>query len=113
MNAIAKSDVSKPGRESPSSKAIPFDICIAIYWTALTRPLVASGIGGDLLRLLYRSNSFQYCDRARPLSIRDMLDTSSRVAAVIVQPVGKLVTVVATVKRDGKPVVHITSVFLI
>jgi fatty acid synthase subunit beta len=113
MTTVAKSDLSPPGRETPSSRAIPLDICIPICWTALTRPLVASGITGDLLRLLHRSNSFQYCEGASPLSIGDMLQTSFRLTAVIVKPAGKSITVVATIMRDKKPVVYVTSVFLI
>ncbi|EPE29992.1 FabD/lysophospholipase-like protein [Glarea lozoyensis ATCC 20868] len=113
MSTITKSDLSPAGRETLSSRAIPLDICISICWTALTKPLVASGITGDLLRLLHRSNSFQYCDGASPLSIGDNLQTFFRLTAIIVKPAGKSITVVSTITRDKKPVVYVTSVFLI
>ena len=92
---------------------VPLDLGIVAAWTALTKPLLVHEVGGDLFRLLHRSNSFDLCAGAEPLKIGDSLETSSRINAVTVQPQGKLLEVVATVERHGKPVMKVNSAFFI
>ena len=91
----------------------PLDLGIVASWSALTKPLLVSEIGGDLFRLLHRSNSLEVCTGADPLAIHDVLEASSCIKAVTIQPQGKLVEVVATIRRHGEPVMLVTSAFFI
>ncbi|KAL8830553.1 MAG: hypothetical protein Q9191_001360 [Dirinaria sp. TL-2023a] len=92
---------------------VPLDLGIVAAWTALTKPLLVHEVGGDLFRLLHRSNSFELCAGAEPLKIGDLLETSSRINAVTIQPQGKLLEVAAVVERRGEPVMRVNSAFFI
>ncbi|KAJ9640319.1 hypothetical protein H2199_005858 [Coniosporium tulheliwenetii] len=111
-NVLRTSD-SDPGGICSSKRFVPLDLCIVVAWTALIKPLLISVIDGDLLRLLHRSNSFEYYPGVRPLKIGDVLHTSSRIQALTLQATGKLVEVVAEIKRDSESAVKVTSVFFI
>ncbi|XPT03480.1 Fatty-acyl-CoA synthase system [Ascochyta lentis] len=95
------------------SDAVPMDIGVFVAWPALVRPLMASEIGGDLLRLLHRSNSFEYVEGTSPLRIGDEVEINSQVTAVTVSSSGKLVEVSAVILRSSLPVLKVTSSFLI
>ncbi|KAI9744714.1 MAG: hypothetical protein M1818_001639 [Claussenomyces sp. TS43310] len=112
MNVVGQSDLQQSARE-PLEKIVPLDLCIVAAWTALVKPLMISAVDGDLLRLLHRTNSFEYYPGAEPLEIGDVVKTSSHIAAVTIQAAGKLVEVVAEIKRQNKPVVKVTSGFFI
>jgi fatty acid synthase subunit beta len=79
----------------------------------LVKPLLISAIDVDLLSLLHRSNSFKYYPGVRRLKIGDVLQSSSRIGAVTIQATGKLIEVVAEIKRNHEAVVKVTSVFFI
>jgi fatty acid synthase subunit beta len=49
---------------------------------------------------------------AQPLKVGDVLDITAQINAVINQDSGKMVEVCGTIKRDGKPIMHVTSQFL-
>ncbi|KAL9609772.1 MAG: hypothetical protein Q9167_005484 [Letrouitia subvulpina] len=112
MAVIGKSDPEQSMSEIPQ-RFVPLDLCIVAAWTALVKPLMIPEIGGDLLRLLHRSNSFEYYPGATPLEIGDIVDSSSRISAINVQPTGKLIEVVAQIRRDAEPIVKVTSSFFI
>ena len=112
MTVIGKSDPNQSMRECPN-QFVPLDLCIVAAWTALVKPLMVSAIDGDLLRLLHRSNSFEYYPGARPLRIGDVVETSSRIGAITIQTTGKLIEISAVIRRHSEPVVKVTSTFLI
>ena len=92
---------------------LPIDSCIVIAWDVLVRPLLLKEIDGDLLALVHLSNSFQYYAGATPLRIGDIVQSKSHVSAITISDAGKTVEVRASIERDGKPVVLITSAFLL
>lgn len=98
---------------SSSCSAVPMDLGIFVTWPALMSPLIALNVDGDLLRLLHRSNTFEYEDGARPFRVGDELEITSQVTAVSVSRTGKLVEVSAGIVRDHLPVMRVTSSFLI
>ncbi|KAK5011828.1 hypothetical protein LTR28_010135 [Elasticomyces elasticus] len=112
MNVIEKSDPN-PSAKWSSKRYVPLDLCIVVAWTALVKPLLISAIDGDLLRLLHRSISFEYYPGARPLEVGDVLQSSSRIGALTLQSTGKLVEVVAEIRRDHEPALKVISVFFI
>ncbi len=112
MVVIGRSNPDLLIRES-AKRYVPLDLCIVAAWTALVKPLMISAIDGDLLQLLHRSNSFEYYPKASPLEIGDMIETSSHIGAVTIQPTGKLIEVIAELRRRNEPVVKVTSAFFI
>ena len=112
MTVICRSDLDQVMQERPK-RFVPLDLCIVAAWTALVKPLMILAIDGDLLRLLHRSNSFEYCPGAKSLRIGDVVESYSRIRAVTIQATGKLVEVAAEVRRDGEPVVNVVSSFFI
>lgn len=99
--------------QSPSSVQVPIDIAIVIAWSALTKCLLVPQLGGELTRLLYRSNSFRACDGTEPLAIGDVVKTRARITRVDIQSSGKLVEAVATIYRRDERVVLVESSFFI
>ncbi|KAF9895183.1 hypothetical protein FE257_000085 [Aspergillus nanangensis] len=91
---------------------MPISIGIVIAWGAISRPLVMCGIDGDLLRLVHRSNSFEYYPDTAPLRVGDIVTSQSRVRSVVVEEAGKCITVEAIIIRSSKPVMIVTSTFL-
>ncbi|KAK4981177.1 hypothetical protein LTR28_002474 [Elasticomyces elasticus] len=112
MNVIEKSDPN-PSAKWSSKRYVPLDVCIVVAWTALVKPLLISAIEGDLLRLLHKSISFEYYAGARPLEVGDVLHSSSRIGALTLQATGKLVEVIAEIRRDDEPTLKVISVFFI
>lgn len=112
MNTVSKSDITPHQKWSPK-RYVPIDICVFISWTALVTPLLISAIDVDLLRLLHRSNTFEYYAGVRPLEVGDVLQSSSRIGAVTIQASGKLIEIVAEITRNNEAVVKVTSVFFI
>ena len=112
MSVIGKSDLEQSMPELPQ-RFVPMDICIVVAWTALVKPLTIPAIGGDLLRLLHQSNSFEYFPRVKPLELGDIVESSSRIGAISVQSTGKKVEVVAEIRRDDEPIMKVVSTFFI
>ncbi|KAJ5692048.1 hypothetical protein N7462_001471 [Penicillium macrosclerotiorum] len=100
--------VDRPGKEVFA----PMDFAIVAGWKAITKPIFPRTIDGDLLKLVHLSNGFKMVPGAEPLKVGDVLDTTAQINAVINQESGKMVEVYGTIKREGKPIMHVTSQFL-
>ena len=100
--------VERPGKEVFA----PMDFAIVVGWKAITKPIFPHSIDGDLLKLVHLSNGFRMVPGAEPLKKGDVLDTSAQINAVLNQDSGKMVEVSGTIKRDGEPVMEVTSQFL-
>ncbi|THD00125.1 hypothetical protein EYZ11_000450 [Aspergillus tanneri] len=96
----------------PGDTIIPISIGIVIAWEVISRPLVAKGMDGDLLRLVHRSNTFEYHSGATPLRVGDIVSSQSQVQAVYFEEAGKAVVVEAVITRCKAPVLTVTSEFL-
>ncbi|PYH94006.1 beta subunit of fatty acid synthase [Aspergillus ellipticus CBS 707.79] len=96
----------------PGSDILPVSAGIVVAWDVLTKPLVIRDIDGDLLQLVHRSNTFEYCPGATPLQVGDSVMCQSKVQAVYVEDPGKVVIVEAQIVRSGEPVMTVTSSFL-
>ncbi|OXV07980.1 hypothetical protein Egran_04257 [Elaphomyces granulatus] len=101
--------VDRPGK--PVVLA-PMDFAIVVGWKAITKPIFPRTIDGDLLRLVHLSNGFRMVPGAEPIRVGDVLDTTAQINAVINQDSGKMVEVCGTIRRDGQPIMHVTSQFL-
>lgn len=108
---INASGSGQVGFASPDG-TVPLDLGVALAWEAIVKPLLIAKVDGDLLRLLHYSNHSAYCPGASPLQVGDTVAATSRIKAVTIQSTGKLVEVVAIIRRRGQPVIEITSVFL-
>ncbi|KAH7063090.1 putative fatty acid synthase subunit beta [Macrophomina phaseolina] len=95
----------------PESGVAPLDLCIVLAWEPLVAPLLLPEIRGDILRLVHRSNKFEYLSSAK-LKVGDSITTSSTVQSITIEDPGKSVVVRAVIERDGVPLVAITSEFL-
>ena len=100
--------VERPGKEVFA----PMDFAIVVGWKAITKPIFPRAIDGDLLKLVHLSNGFRMVPGAEPLKKGDILDTTAQTNAVINQDSGKMVEVCGTIKRDGQPVMVVTTQFL-
>ena len=89
----------------------PIDVCIIIAWDVLVRPLLVKDIDGDLLRLVHRSNTFEYVSDCTPLRVGDRVSTNSHVQAVIIEDTGKSIVVKAEIERSGQVVAAVVSTF--
>ena len=96
-----------------TSASVPLDLCIVVAWDALVKPLLILAMDVDLLRLLHLSNEFEYFSGAKPISIGEDLETTSRIRALTIQEAGKSIEIVAIITRQGAPVVQVISTFLI
>ena len=92
---------------------VPMDYCIVLAWDALVKPLLISATDGDLLKLLHRSNRFSYAPGAAHLRVGDVVETIARIGSITNQPSGKLIEVIAEIRREDTPVVHIASTFFV
>ncbi|KAL5049031.1 hypothetical protein BDW71DRAFT_217703 [Aspergillus fruticulosus] len=95
----------------PNTNALPISMGIIIAWDVICRPLTLSQIGGDLLRLVHRSNTFEYCSDTY-LRLGDTVSSMSEVQAVYDEDGGRCVIVEAQILRSRVPVMTVTSTFL-
>ncbi|RLV86920.1 Fatty acid synthase subunit beta [Meyerozyma sp. JA9] len=100
--------VSRPGKPTLA----PMDFAIVIGWKAIMKAIFPKTIDGDLLRLVHMSNGYKMIPGASPLQKDDVVSSSAEIRAVVNQPSGKMVEVVGTITREGKPVMEVTSQFL-
>ena len=100
--------VDRPGKEVFA----PMDFAIVVGWKAITKPIFPRSIDGDLLKLVHLSNGFRMIHGAEPLKKGDVVDTTAQINAIINQDSGKRVEVCGTIKRNGKPVMVVTTQFL-
>ena len=90
----------------------PLDFSIVVAWKALLKPIFLKQIGGNILNLVHLSNSFKRIVDTNVLEAGDIVSTSSRITAVRIQDAGKVVEVLATITKDGRPVIEVTSQFM-
>jgi fatty acid synthase subunit beta len=95
------------------SDILPISVGIILAWDVMSRPLVLGEIEGDLLRLVHRSNTFEYAADAAPLRLGETISSQSRVQAILIEDAGKVAVVEGHIIRSGKPVLTLTSTFLI
>ena len=95
-----------------ASANFPMDYCFVVSWNVLVRPLLVEDFDCDLLKIVHRSNTFEYARGALPLQIGDKVSARSRVEAVTIEPAGKSMTVKADIKRTGDTIATVTSTFL-
>ncbi|AET38733.1 tetrafunctional fatty acid synthase subunit FAS1 Ecym_3239 [Eremothecium cymbalariae DBVPG len=100
--------VSRPGKVLLA----PMDFAIVIGWRVLVKAIFPNSIDGDLLKLVHLSNSYRMVPGAKSFQENDLVTSSAVIQSVINQPNGKVVSVLGTLKRDGKPVLEVTSSFL-
>lgn len=112
MSVIGASDPCR-SMEEYTDDVVPMDVCIAVTWNALIKPLLIPSVDGNLLKLLHRSNNFEYYPGVEPLRIGETLETTSYIGAVTNKPSGKLIEVIAQIKRGQIAAVKITSSFFI
>ena len=91
----------------------PMDFAIVVAWKALMKPLFAKEIDCDILKLVHLSNGFKMMDGSSPIQEGDLLSTITRVVSLINQNAGKLVKVEGHIFKDGRPMIEISSEFLI
>ena len=110
VTSKGQGDVSFQPCSDPSA---PLDLGIVVAWSALTKPLLLPELGGDLFRLLHRSNAFERLPGAKTLQIGDVLETSSCIKSIKIQSQGKLVEIVATIRKGTEVIMRVTSNFFI
>jgi fatty acid synthase subunit beta len=92
-------------------RSVPLDIAIVATWETLVKPLLLPAVSGDLLRLVHRSNSIEYCPSTTPFQLGDVIQSSSHIQSINIDNTGKSLVVKASIERDGSPVAMLTSSF--
>ncbi len=100
--------VARPGRKTLA----PMDFAIVVGWKAIIKAIFPKTVDGDLLRLVHLSNGYKMLPGASPLAKDDVVSASAEIRSVLNQDSGKIVEVVGTIHRDGKPVMEVLSSFL-
>ncbi|ABN68335.2 Fatty acid synthase subunit beta Includes: 3-hydroxypalmitoyl-[acyl-carrier-protein] dehydratase; Enoyl-[acyl-carrier-protein] reductase [NADH]; [Acyl-carrier-protein] acetyltransferase; [Acyl-carrier-protein] malonyltransferase; S-acyl fatty acid synthas [Scheffersomyces stipitis CBS 6054] len=100
--------VTRPGKVTLA----PMDFAIVIGWRAIIKAIFPESVDGDLLKLVHLSNGYKMIPGAAPLKKDDVVSSKAEIRAVLNQPSGKMVEVVGTIYREGKPVLEVTSQFL-
>lgn len=100
--------VSRPGKTTLA----PMDFAIVVGWKSIIKSIFPKTVDGDLLKLVHLSNGYKMIPGATPLEKGDVVSTKAEIKAVVNQPSGKLVEVIGSLYREGKPVMEITSQFL-
>lgn len=90
----------------------PMDFAIVVGWKAIMKAIFPKTVDGDLLKLVHLSNGYRMIPGAEPLKKDDVVSSSAIIKAVLNQPSGKMVEVVGTITREGRPVMEVTSQFL-
>ncbi|CCD27159.1 tetrafunctional fatty acid synthase subunit FAS1 NDAI_0J02670 [Naumovozyma dairenensis CBS 421] len=89
----------------------PMDFAIVVGWRAIIKAIFPNTVDGDLLKLVHMSNGYKMISGAKPLQEGDLISTSAVIKSVVNQSTGKIVEVVGTLSRDGKPVMEVESSF--
>lgn len=93
------------------TNTVPLDIAIVVAWETLVKPLLLPAVSGDLLRLVHRSNSIEYCPSAAPFQLGDIIQSSSHIQNIRIENRGKSLVVKANIARSETPVATLTSSF--
>lgn len=99
--------VVRPGRELLA----PMDFAIVVGWRSIIKAIFPETVDGDLLKLVHMSNGYRMIPGAKPLKEGDIISTSAAIKSIVNQPTGKVVEVIGTLSRDGKPVMEVMSSF--
>jgi len=75
------------------------------------KPLLIPEMDGDLLRLIRRSNEFEYYLGAEPIRLGDVLYTTSYIEGITIEEEVKSMRIVAQIRRHETPVVQVTCIF--
>lgn len=113
LTVIGNGAPSLSSHEPLEDNCVPLDLCSVIAWDALVQPLLIPALDGDRLRILHRSNEFEYYSGAEPIHVGDILETVSHIESITILSTGKLIEVVADIRRNDSPVVKVTASFLI
>jgi fatty acid synthase subunit alpha len=96
----------------------PIDYAIVLAWDSVVRPLLDDALGGDLLKLVHRSNAFKR-GRDAPTGPHENVFRAQqtvrvrvRVVAVEAQAAGLLVAVEATLSEEARELCVLRSEFL-
>lgn len=95
-----------------STDVLPISFGIIITWEVISQPLTLLQVGGDLLRLVHRSNSFEYCPGAAPLRLGEIVTSESSVRRIYDDDPGRVVVIEGRILRGGAEVMSVTSTFL-
>ncbi|KAF7712525.1 Uncharacterized protein PECH_003064 [Penicillium ucsense] len=98
----------KHSQRNYNPRIAPLDYAVVVAWKALTKPLFVLDV--NLLRLVHLRNSFEWIS---PIHVHDILAVKSHITCLVVQESGTLVEVKATISRSGKPIVTVTSQFML
>ncbi|KAL4876402.1 acyl transferase domain-containing protein [Aspergillus karnatakaensis] len=102
------------GGKRKSKLLAPLDMAIVVAWKPLMRCLFTDAINGDILKLLHLKNEFQVIDDARPMREGDVLSSTAEIESIRIRPEsGKVVRAVATISRDGTPIITVGSEFIL
>ncbi|KAM0794195.1 hypothetical protein BDR22DRAFT_815630, partial [Usnea florida] len=78
----------------------------------LIKPLFYRKVEGDLLRLVYKSNSFKYIVGTKALKVGDILYLTSYIKGIYIKNSRKAIDISAVIKRYRKPIIEVKSTFL-
>lgn len=110
-HAIGNKSEAFVSREGKQCYA-PMDFAIVVGWKAIMNSIFPKTVDGDLLKLVHLSNGYRMIPGADLLRKDDVVNCKADIRAVINQGSGKLVEVIGTIFREGKPVMEVTSQFL-
>ena len=113
VNAIGNYGEAYVVRNGNAGKTYaPMDYAFKVAWKAMTKPLFLKAMDGDLSRLVHLSSGFQMFPEASPLKLGDVLESASRVEAILIQDSGKTVEVTGTINREGIPIMKVKAQYL-
>ena len=113
VNAIGNYGEAYVVRNGNAGKTYaPMDYAFKVAWKAMTKPLFLKAMDGDLSKLVHLSSGFEMLPEASPLKLGDVLESASRVKAILIQDSGKMVEVTGTIKREGKPIMKVKAQYL-
>ncbi|KAL2864066.1 acyl transferase domain-containing protein [Aspergillus lucknowensis] len=111
--AIDNRNSAYNGKKNSKSLA-PLDMAIVVAWKPLMRCLFTDAVNGDILKLLHLKNDFRVLDNARPMREGDVLSSTAEIESIRIRPEsGKVVRAVATISREGTPIITVTSEFIL
>jgi fatty acid synthase subunit beta len=102
---------TKNNRGSNVEDLMPMSYAIKLAWRPIMKCLFSNAVNGDLLRLVHLSNTYTMTPRGPALKIAQNVDVTADIVAILNQESGKVVSVRATVKVDGRSAMDITSQF--
>ena len=97
----------------PLSKTLaPLDFAMVVGWEAMMKAIFTRSINGNFLDLVHLSNRFKVLDDSAPLRASDHVESSAKIMSIMNESPGRVVKVLATIYREGIPVLELESEFL-